>query len=100
MASATGTASKALGFLNVHAAGGRVVGAIFTLGILAAFVQMKAVTPEELELGLIPALAVDPIHGNRETTEEKIDALKRLRDAGDITPAEYERYKTKALGGD
>jgi hypothetical protein len=90
----------ASGFLNVRFSRGRVVGAIFTLGILAFLIEMKTVTPHQLELGLIPAIAVDPTRATNETTEEKINTLKRLRDAGEITPAEYERYKSKVLGGD
>ena len=86
----------AQGFFPVRRSGGRLVGAIFTLGLLVIFKPVTTFSQDTIDIGLQPAVAVDPVRRS-ETIEEKINALKRLRDSGDITPEEFERYKRKAL---
>ncbi len=76
---------------------GRIVGGIFTLGIVWLF-KRPTTLPDEVDVRLVPNLpppvaAATP----RPSTEERLQTLQQLLDRGLITEPEYRRRRDEVL---
>lgn len=80
------------GVLRKGVAPGRVVGAVFTLGILYAFRSPYYVQNAKVYLALQPTEASGP-----PLIEDRLRKLKELRDDGVLSESEYEEQRTRIL---
>jgi hypothetical protein len=81
---------------------GRIVGGVFTFGILLLFKPPTCfVSPQDFALnalpGATPQAEATPVH--RETVEERLRRLQQLRDRGTISNEEYDRARQQILQG-
>jgi len=75
---------------------GRIVGGVFTLGILLIFKRPTCFeSPQYIDMPPLPptpvAAAAPPPPG------ERLEQLEKMRDEGKVTPQEYERYRKQIL---
>jgi hypothetical protein len=78
---------------------GRVVGGVFTLGILFLFRNPTCfVSPQDFLLEALPNTA-DAGGAHQPTVEERLDRIRRLRDQGVITNEEFEHYRSEIRKG-
>ncbi len=90
--------------LREHVCGGRVVGGIFTLGIVFIFKRPTCfVDPQDFALTALPsntpaASSAAPA-AHQATVEERLEHIKKLRDQGTITNQEYDHYRAEILKG-
>ena len=92
------------GTLKKSTCPGRIVGGIFTLGIVLIFKPPTCFQdPQDFSLVALPG---DSTTANGEipaapqlTVEERLHRLQRLRESGAITNQEYEHYRAEILKG-
>lgn len=82
---------------------GRVAGSALTLGIFALFLRpVSLADPQDFSLEPIPPEASAPIPeaatpGRRRQLDDRLRALQKLLDEGEIPPAEYQRRRDAIL---
>lgn len=81
---------------------GRLIGAIFTLGIVYAFRSPYAFrNTHELVLEKLPdapqSAGSSPVRPGGPTTEERLHRIKQLRQQGVITQEEFDKYELEIL---
>jgi len=82
--------------------GGRIAGAIFTLGIVALCRRMVGIRPRyEFALEPMRASEIRSDIGSSQpaSTDERLERLSDLRERGLVTTEEYEAQKARILGG-
>lgn len=80
------------GLVKPRIAPGRIVGAVFTLGILLAFRSPTYLPTVNVELAPIPAAAASP-----QTLEERLEKIERLHEKGLLSDQEYKRLRGQLL---
>jgi putative oligomerization/nucleic acid binding protein/PEGA domain-containing protein len=75
---------------------GRIVGGIFTLGIVWLF-KRPTTLPEQVDVRLVPVLPAPVAAPASPSVEERLRALQKLYDGGLITQAEYQRRRGEIL---
>ena len=88
--------------LTTQTCNGRIVGGVFTVGILLLFKPPTCfVSPQDFALnplpGASPRAEATPAH--RESTEERLQRLQELRQRGVISNEEYDRSRQQILQG-
>jgi hypothetical protein len=88
--------------LQTETCSGRVVGGVFTLGILLIFKPPTCfVSPQDFALnaepGHIPTAEATPVHN--ETVEDRLQRIQTLHERGTISDAEYDHYRQEILQG-
>jgi hypothetical protein len=74
---------------------GRIVGGVFTLGIVLLFRPPTCFeSPQYISLLALPA---PPTTDQKPTVSERLEQLDALRKDGRITPAEYQKYRRQIL---
>jgi hypothetical protein len=74
---------------------GRIVGGVFTLGVVLIFKRPTCFEdPRYVSLVALPAA---PVVGQKPTVSERLEQLDKMREAGRVTPAEYERHRRQIL---
>ena len=74
---------------------GRIVGGVFTLGIVLIFKRPTCFEdPQYVSLVALPAA---PGAGQKRTVSERLQDLDQLRDQGRISPTEYEKIRRQIL---
>ena len=74
---------------------GRIVGAVFTLGILWFFKHPTCFeSPQYIDMQPLPAQSAAAVVPS---PSERLEQLEKMRSEGQITPAEYERYRKQIL---
>jgi hypothetical protein len=75
---------------------GRIVGGVFTLGIVLLFRPPTCFeSPQYISLLALPAPPAPA--EQKPTVSERLEHLDQLRDQKRITPAEYEKYRRQIL---
>lgn len=89
------------GTLRTETCRGRIVGGVFTLGIVLLFKPPTCfASPQDFSLVPLPGQspsASGPSGAPQATVDERLERLKRLRDQGTITNEEYEHYRLEVL---
>lgn len=83
---------SAEGLVTPRIAPGRIVGAVFTLGILLAFRSPYYLPAVTAELPPVAAAA-------GESTEQRLETIERLHEKGLISEQEYKRLRAQILEG-
>jgi hypothetical protein len=88
--------------LTTQRCAGRVVGGVFTFGILLLFKPPTCfASPQDFALNAVPGAAphaeATPVH--EATVAERLQRLQELRDRGVITPNEYDHSRQQILSG-
>ena len=85
--------------LRTRVCGGRIAGAIFTLGIVFLFKGPTCFqSPQDFSLLAAPGQAQDAgSTSRRPSVDERLQRIERLRNQGTITNEEYERYRKEIL---
>ena len=88
--------------LTTQRCSGRIVGGVFTFGILLLFRPPKCfVSPQDFALKAVPGASpraqATPV--SEATVEERLQRLQQLRDRGTITQDEYDRSRQQILLG-
>ena len=84
------------GVLKESVGGGRVVGYVFTLGILSAFRSVKTFGDQPVEVVLERVEVPGSAHAT-DSIEQRLNQLKDLHERGVISDEEYKRARTDAL---
>lgn len=88
------------GTLRTQVCGGRVVGGVFTLGIVLLFKRPTCFSsPQDFALAPLAdqATAADRAVAPQPSVNERLERIKTLRDDGTITNEEYDRYRIEIL---
>ena len=88
--------------LRIGVCGGRIAGAIFTVGIVFLFKGPTCFrSPQDFALAPVAAQAQPSEDGGarQPSMEERLRRIERMRDQGTITNEEYERYRKEILKG-
>jgi len=87
------------GTLRTETCRGRVVGGVFTLGVVLLFKRPTCfASPQDFSLTPLPGS--QPVAAQTEhqpTIEERLERLQRLRDDGTISNEEYDHYRQQIL---
>jgi len=83
--------------LQKRVCGGRIAGAIFTLGIVFIFKGPTCfASPQDFAMAPLPGQG--EAAGSREpTVDERLQRIEKMRDKGTITNEEYEHYRAEIL---
>ena len=84
------------GVLKEYVGGGRVVGCVFTFGILSAFRSVKTFGDRPVEVVLESVETPGSAHGT-DSIEQRLNQLKDLHDRGVISDEEYKRARGDVL---
>jgi hypothetical protein len=88
--------------LTTQRCNGRVVGGVFTFGILLLFKPPTCfASPQDFALNAVPGAAphAEAAPAPQPTVEERLQRLQELRDRGVITQDEYDRSRQQILTG-
>jgi hypothetical protein len=88
--------------LRTQVCPGRVVGGVFTLGIVLIFRRPTCfVSPQDFVLTAVPGQTprVEAAPAHEATVEERLQRIQQLRERGVISSDEYERYRQEILQG-
>lgn len=80
------------GLVKPRIAPGRIVGAVFTLGILLAFRSPTYLPAVSVELEPMPVAAASP-----EALEQRLEKVERLHEKGLLSDQEYKRLRGQLL---
>ncbi len=84
--------------LRTQFAGGRLAGAIFTLGIVYLFKSPYTFrSPQDFMLSKYVTAPGQGGQGSTGTSVDRLERLQKLRDQGTITQQEFEQYKSEIL---
>ena len=91
--------SDAQGTLRKQSCPGRIVGGVFTLGILFIFKGPTCFSsPQDFWLEPVAGQAAsDSGVPHQPTIDERLERIRRMRDDGTITNEEYEHYRKEIL---
>jgi hypothetical protein len=87
------------GMLRKRTCGGRIVGGVFTLGIVLLFKRPTCfASPQDFALAPLPAQAGSGVPGaHKPTVAERLQRIQKWRDQGIITDEEYEHDRREIL---
>ncbi len=86
------------GKLDTAVSGGRITGAVFTLGLSLAFKPAQTFTQSEYDFGLYSIEdAVEGSAAGETGVEERLRKIERLHATGVIDDDEYERHRRMIL---
>ena len=82
--------------LQKRVCGGRIVGGVFTLGIVLLFKRPTCfASPQDFVLAPLPGHDVPVVH--QPTVDERLQRIQKMRDQSIITNEEYEHYRREIL---
>jgi hypothetical protein len=82
--------------LQKRVCGGRIVGGVFTLGIVLLFKRPTCfASPQDFGLAPLPSHDVPVTH--QPTVDQRLQRIQKMRDQGLITDEEYEHYRREVL---